>query len=716
MNKRQFPRMLHASKDPLAKLNASTEPNMLRALGSVTLEAAAGDGKSLRKFQMAAYNGGAMRFWWSEDPVVVDLAGMNLGDKSRPVLKDHNSSLVVGHSSQIRVDGGKSLILDGIASGTGEAAREVIANSDNGFPWQSSIGALIEHVEPIAAGVKVTVNGQTFEGPVLIVRACTLQEVSFVALGADDSTYTRMVAGKTQSTQPTRKPSMDKIKILLASLLAMTASFPHLAADLAAKVDVVDDESDETKQGEIELKAWAEKQEKPKIEAKQDDVADALKAARKAAADETRRVGAIRTLCAGKHSDIEAKAIEEGWSAEKAELSVLRASRSSGPAIHTRSGEAPTAEVLEAAVCLTGGLKNAEKAFSTKTLEAASNRNLRHMGLGRLILAAARANGYIGEGSLKENQQEVLRAAFANKLQASGFSTIDISGILSNIANKFLLQGFMAVEQSWKEIAAIRSVTDFKTVTSYRLTGANQYEKVGPTGELKHGTLGEQSFTNKAETYGLMLGITRKDQIDDNLGALTDIPSIIGRGAGLKLNEVFWLEFLDNASFFSTGNKNLCTGTPGSLLTIDGLSAARTKFRKQKDPNGKPIAVAPRILLVPPELEVAADVIVNSMEMRDSTASTKAGTANPHKGKYKVVVSDYLSNDAMTGYSPTAHYMLADPADLPVIEAAFLNGVQTPTVESADADFNTLGIQVRGFHDFGVAKQEFRGGVRSSGA
>jgi hypothetical protein len=53
---------------------------------------------------------------------------------------------------------------------------------------------------------------------------------------------------------------------------------------------------------------------------------------------------------------------------------------------------------------------------------------------------------------------------------------------------------------------------------------------------------------------------------------------------------------------------------------------------------------------------------------------------------------------------------------MPVIESVFLNGQQTPTVEAADADFDTLGIQMRGYHDFGVAKQEYRGGIRSKGA
>ena len=68
-----------------------------------------------------------------------------------------------------------------------------------------------------------------------------------------------------------------------------------------------------------------------------------------------------------------------------------------------------------------------------------------------------------------------------------------------------------------------------------------------------------------------------------------------------------------------------------------------------------------------------------------------------------------------TGYSDKAWYLLADASDLPVIEVAFLNGQESPTIETAEADFNVLGIQMRGFHDFGVSLQEPRGGVKSKG-
>jgi hypothetical protein len=51
-------------------------------------------------------------------------------------------------------------------------------------------------------------------------------------------------------------------------------------------------------------------------------------------------------------------------------------------------------------------------------------------------------------------------------------------------------------------------------------------------------------------------------------------------------------------------------------------------------------------------------------------------------------------------------YLLAEPGDLPVIEVAFLNGQESPTIETAEADLNVLGVRMRGYHDFGCAKQD----------
>ncbi|MBW7905362.1 MAG: hypothetical protein H3C42_07325, partial [Phycisphaerae bacterium] len=242
----------------------------------------------------------------------------------------------------------------------------------------------------------------------------------------------------------------------------------------------------------------------------------------------------------------------------------------------------------------------------------------------------------------------------------------------------------------------------------------DQYEKVAPGGELKHGTLGEQSYTNKAETYGLILSIDRRDIINDDLGAITTVPRKLGRGSGLKINDVFWSIFMNNAAFFSAGNNNYLSGAD-TALGIDGLTKAEVAFLNQVDPDGKPIGIMPAVILVPTALSAMGTMLFKSVEIRDTTASTKYPIANPHAGKFRVEVSRYLSNAQYTGNSEKAWYLLADPTDLPVIETAFLNGQESPTIETADADFNVLGIQMRGYHDFGVALQEPRGGVKSKG-
>jgi hypothetical protein len=212
-----------------------------------------------------------------------------------------------------------------------------------------------------------------------------------------------------------------------------------------------------------------------------------------------------------------------------------------------------------------------------------------------------------------------------------------------------------------------------------------------------------------------MFAVTRQDIINDDLGALTALPQRIGRGAALKLNKVFWGAFLDNSAFFTAPNGSLKTGA-GTALGIDSLTQAEQAFLDQTDPDGQPLGIAPSILLVPTALNARAAALMNSTEMRDTTASTKFPTVNPHAGKFTSVYSAYLSNATLTGNSSTAWYLLADPMTLATIEVAFLNGVETPTVETADADFNLLGIQMRGFHDFGVSKQEYRGGVKMAGA
>jgi len=618
------------------------------------IEAAASD-ESLPRFRMVAYSGGLMQIAGFPHPVVVDLAGMEIPAQSLPIRLDHERRQGVGHTQRIAVEDGK-LLAEGMISRDTSWARDVARSGANGFPWQASIGAAVIEAERVPAGRSVKVNGQTFAGPVHVVRRSVLKEISFVDSGADASTSARIAAQ--QQEENTMKNNEN------------------------APGKGVPDAGDT-----------------PPV-----NPADTIRAE---AAAEARRIAAIRKITGNGQPDIEATAIEEGWDETRTELEVLRASRPKAPAVQTGGTRAAGPSVLEAAAMMTGGISADALVAShgEENVETARKRFRNGIGLQQLLLEAAWANG-CDTRFFRDDPEAVLRAAF---------STFSLPGILSNIANKFLLDGFESVEQVWPRIAATRSVKDFKTVTSFRLTGGFEYQEVGPDGEIKHAEVGEEIFTNQAKTYARMFSLTRTDLINDDLGALTAVPRRIGRGGALKLNKVFWSAFLDNAAFFTTGRKNYQEGAD-TALAIDGLTAAELMFLVQVDPDGNPLAIAPRTLLVPPALKVQAELLMSSLRVNETTTANKPKPSdNPHAGKYDIATSVYLSNAALDGSSAKAWYLLADPADLPLIEVAFLNGKRQPTVERAEADFNVLGIQFRGYFDFGVALQDWRAGVKMKG-
>lgn len=139
-----------------------------------------------------AYNGGPMNISGYRLPVVVDIAGIErLGD-AIPVLRDHDPKRAIGHGKAFAA--ANRLRMTGVLSFDNADALEVAASFAKGFPWQASIGLMPSRVEEVRAGQLGFANGMNREGPLLIVRAGKLREVSILALGADDSTSARVAA------------------------------------------------------------------------------------------------------------------------------------------------------------------------------------------------------------------------------------------------------------------------------------------------------------------------------------------------------------------------------------------------------------------------------------------------------------------------------------------------------------------------------------------
>lgn len=659
-----------------------------------------------KRFSILAYSGGTLPVDGFPHPVVVDLAGLELPG-SIPILIDHKKSVeaTLGLTDNIHNDGTK-LTLAGAVTGQSALAQQVLAQAAAGHTWQASIGAMVIESEDIPAGQTATANGQTFTGPVVIARRSVLRETSVLPMGADSTTSVNLAASARRFLKGSAAMSFeDYCKSLGLDAATLT---PEAAAALQTSFSATQAPAAPVMAAPV---APASSPALPTAAAQAMlDLTASLTEGRKQIAAQFRKSAEIQAKAAG-HPMIAATAIEQDWSIEKVELEVIKASMALGKTRPTSFGTAQNAPelmplVLEAALCSTRGIKDTEKQFDDKTLQAAHSQFRRGAGLQQIMLMAAAANGMPMSAGLKittGNIREVLSYACPDgRTVSAAFTAISLPGILSNVANKELLQGYMEEDMVWKEIAQTKTVSDFKTVTSYRLLDDMSYDKLGPGGVMKHGTLSEESFTRSVDTYAKMASLTRQDIINDDLSAFDDLRNRIGRGGAMKLNDLFWSTFLGNlATIFTATRTNYITGATTNLGTDGvGLGLGQKAWRQRTTSSAdgaKRLSGTAKFLLVPPELETVADALYGARNI----AAVKVSDVNTFANKYTPIVANQLSDSSISGYSTTAWYLLGDKSQGTPVVVSFLNGQETPTVESADADFNQLGIQFRGYHDFG---------------
>jgi len=695
-------------------------PLEITGAGDVEIEAAAGE-ESIPRFTMVAYTGAPMRpgGWHAEAPIVLDIGGMQKPPGGRmPIHRGHDANRIVGHSESIQ--GGTKVIVKGVISANNEHAAEVVGSSRNQFPWQASVGArLIGQPEYVSEGRSVVVNGQKFRGPVYVARKWSLQEASFVSLGADGATSaiaaedTRMDYGKWLEAQGfvASELSETQQEVLRAAYEASNAPEPvaEPAAPAAAPV------------------AAAPVLDPQAINA---TIAHAVQAA----VSRQTLIGSVL----GAHPQLAAKAVRENWDEDRmrneAELATLRASYSRGPAIHVsqRAEGAEAQKQVEAAMYVAGGIgteSDAVRTYGEQTVEAAHRNLPRAAGLRYLIHETIRASGGYAHPGVMDD--DTIRAAFQadRDLRASsGFSTLSLSGTLSNLANKMLLRAYNEVPSVVRRFCRTVPHSDFKTHTKYRVTTPGELDKLGPTGEIKHTELDEDTYSNQIETFARMMALTRQMMRNDDLGAFLQIPAMFGRMAARTHEKSVFSVLLDNTdSFFnaapaaSSGYKsNALAAGSSSNLSVTSLASAETLFWSQEDKHGNPIDLVPSILLVSPSKYRDATNLLTRTTVTvagDPTTGKQMEIGNEFVGQFEPVMSPYVSAASLTGNSTTKWWLFAAPsADVAVIEIAYLDGRQAPTIESAETDFNTLGMQWRAYWDWGVAKQDRRAGVYSPGA
>ncbi|MCL2118684.1 MAG: hypothetical protein FWH27_09700, partial [Planctomycetaceae bacterium] len=482
-------------------LTFHTIPVFLKASGE-----GGDEGELTPTFSMTAYTGGKMNIDGFQHPVVVDLTGLDIPSQNIPIRLDHKSSQGIGHTTSIRIED-HELVADGLISRDTDWARDVANSGAKGFPWKASIGGPIHEVEFIPHGTHVEANGQEFEGPVYLVRKMTLKEISFVDNAADTNTSATVNASEKHSST-----SRPKVNTTLNSASGYFINPGSTNDDMPQRTTMQAGDRQPSMPTPAVLETGM--------------IADVQQQVRAATLAETKRIEGIRAIAKDEQTDLVVKAVTEGWDVPRFELEFLRRSRPVATSVRQEQNR-PTNQVLEAVAMHAGGvtLQAMEKQYTEPVLEAAD----KYRGIGIQEFCELACGGQLPR--YKRDAIGWLEAAF---------STTTLPGILSNIANKMLLDGYNYVDDTWRRICKFATVNDFKTHSRYRLTSDFKFEKIGDGGELKHGKLDEQKFTQKADTYGIMFALTRQMIINDDLSALTDVPRQIGMGAAESIMDAVW--------------------------------------------------------------------------------------------------------------------------------------------------------------------------------
>ena len=504
------------------------------------------------------------------------------------------------------------------------------------------------------------VNGQEQAGPFYHVKKSTLREVSVVAVGADRSTRLKVAAAFN----------------LKGEFIPMNEEDPKSETAVKAEADL------------------------------------ALQAAK----TERERVMKIRAACNGEFPKIEAQAIEEGWTPEDTTAKVLTAYRAKQPVatvnVIVKKNADPDRNSIEAAVCLRAGIPEDAllKAYGEQTLEAAYPD--RDMSISGMMRECMRIDG-----------MDVPRR-FDNETIKAAFSTVSLPGILSNVANKKLLQSYEAQPVIATKLCATGDLNDFKETDRFRLTDVGDLQPVAPDGEIKDGAIVEEAAKNQIDTFAKKFCLTRKMIINDDLGAFLKVPVAMGNRAARLIDQLFFSRLLKNPTqldgnaLFHAKHKNILTGA-NSALSADSLKKAVQLYLDQVDADNQPISVEPRFLLVPTALKHLAIELTKgaTLIMAGGAENTVRPALNVLADEnLQIVSSPYLANSAYEGASQTGWYLFGAPGQVDTFEIGFLKGKRTPTVERGDLDFNVLGMWFRVYFDLGVREQDFRGMVKANGA
>lgn len=616
---------------------------------------------------------------WEYVPEILLMSGCRLPASGQvPLLDSHSryeTSSVLGSYRGMLIQAGQ--LLGRACYSSAPEAEGPWTKTKEGHLTDYSVGYRVNQKTYIPDGQTGIIGGRTYTGPVNVVTDWTPREMSVCPIGADELAKARAAT-----------PSIPRKEEAMHEKLRKYLERRGLPVDATEEqawsyLDGLDSrqESAPAKPAQIATPARSE-----------DEIrADAARA-------ENSRITEITAMCDQFAIPAEERAemVKPGVSLDQARKQVLdRLKEQNKPAGHRGAIEtgADERDKFRAAaidsLCLRGGL--------SVDAPAAGATDIRGFSLRELARETLRVSGQSVSGSPME-------------MIGRSLTTSDLPNILANVANKFLYEGYGTNQETWQTWCATGQVSDFKTNTLVRASETDDLDQISELGEYVYGNLTEAKEQYAVATYGKLFAISRQAIINDDLGALTDIPRKHGEAASRKIGDIAYAVLTANAAMgdstalFHANHANLGTAGVPSVTTI---GEAAKLMALQKDIKGKRrLNIRPQFFVAPVTLQTACEVFFQSNLIGTQAAPNQA---NIFTGNYFQRVYEARLDDSST----TAWY-LAGPRGK-TVTVFFLNGNQSPYLETKEG-WNIDGVEYKVRIDAGAKAVDWKAMVKNAGA
>jgi phage head maturation protease len=301
--------------------------------------------------------------------------------------------------------------------------------------------------------------------------------------------------------------------------------------------------------------------------------------------------------------------------------------------------------------------------------------------------------------------------SMAQAVLRNGQTTSDFPVLLENVMHKTLLAAYQTAPDTWRQIARVGSVSDFRAWKRLRTGTLANLTAVNEAGELTNMPISDATAESvQASRFGNIISITPETIVNDDFDWIANQASALGRAAARTIEAAVYAKLIANPNM-SDGNALLSSDhgniqTSGGAISVATVDAGRVAMAQQMDNDSNDyLNIRPSILLCPISMGGTARVVAGSQYDPDSAARLLV----PNK------VNGLISTVIDTPRLSTGWYLLANPTDAPVIEVVFLDGNQNPRIQQEES-FRTKGMSWSVELPFGVGIVDYRGIYWNDGA